>query len=584
MGILLENKLDVFKNIPLDILIGVAFLIAVTMIIILGIMSRGRHIYQEIAKITDLINNIRTTPLFEKIYHISYISEKSNNLQTNFLKWRTIFELTYERTFSKLVNEFFELIDSKSKNVKLSKKTWVKLRNIYSELNQSVYSIQLALIDDINNHLEPERFYRSFYVKMNNLYLHLLTKIDEKIAIGEFTSEAAMVEIKENINEAFQEFYSLLHDGHWDQIKEVSNALENFLSHLINMLDTIPHLNLETKVLITRKMAAIKNRYVTFGDGEGIEERAIRYSELERKVDELRINLNNNIKKVQYLKGRKILHTIYNLIDDYEAFASFEEGVQNKLNIFSSEISEIFSRTILSANMLVTSSSKSVDIKKPKWDHFQLQFLATELSRINDAWSTISSSLDSKYRNKTIDFNKARLQTIKLIDEFIKNSTSVIEFEDKINKTSIDQAKLVDHIVICDSLINQIAVKIVQYHSVPALKSIESKVEHLREEMMKYSNENFKISDVENNGEKIQADLDLIYAEAQGLEMKVETEIFYDFITQELIIYLSRQPEDDDRYEVFISESIAKREQGKYLDVINGTSRVINQIRNKVKG
>jgi hypothetical protein len=177
MNRLLENKLEIFHNIYFDVLLGLAVVVIFSLILLLSLLRIARNINQTNAKVVDLIDDIRTMPLFDKIYHISFIAENNSVLQIPFMRWRTIFEITYEKKFRQIVEKAYDFAQDK-KNMRPRKANLTKILKIYDELGNNVYQVGLTIIDDINNFLEPERIYRDYFmwclikIKRTSVYVH----------------------------------------------------------------------------------------------------------------------------------------------------------------------------------------------------------------------------------------------------------------------------------------------------------------------------------------------------------------------------------------------------------------------------
>jgi hypothetical protein len=159
----------------------------------------------------------------------------------------------------------------------------------------------------------------------------------------------------------------------------------------------------------------------------------------------------------------------------------------------------------------------------------------------------------------------------------------ILKFEDLVNKSVTETSKLIDQLVIAEAIVSQIDVKIAQYHGVKSLKLSQPKVDELHRELQEEirGKINASLTNVEMKG--LEAQLTEIYQKDNELSRSVILEIFNDFVTQELIIYMSRFPDDNEGYERFIASAIEKRSNGKYTEVINDVVAIINQLKAKEK-
>jgi hypothetical protein len=76
---------------------------------------------------------------------------------------------------------------------------------------------------------------------------------------------------------------------------------------------------------------------------------------------------------VQYIKGRTTLNEINRLLAKYESFASYETGIQAKLNNFSDDVTDIIYNATQSSAILLKKAEETVDYKNPQFDFYDLQ-------------------------------------------------------------------------------------------------------------------------------------------------------------------------------------------------------------------
>jgi hypothetical protein len=581
MNRLLENKLEIFHNIYFDVLLGLAVVVIFSLILLLSLLRIARNINQTNAKVIDLIDDIRTMPLFDKIYHISFIAENNSVLQIPFMRWRTIFEITYEKKFRQIVEKAYDFAQDK-KNMRPRKANLTKILKIYDELGNNVYQVGLTIIDDINNFLEPERIYRDYYVKMDHIYLALSSYLDKQIAIDAINIKPNS-DPRKNISGEFSDFYDTLRCGYWNELKEKADNMANLISHLIKLIDTIPQLKLECEKIINSRLSSLKDRYVMFNKNkEDISLRTHKFKELELEVDEKRRVLKRQIENVQYIKGRTTLNEINRLLAKYESFASYETGIQAKLNNFSDDVTDIIYNATQSSAILLKKAEETVDYKNPQFDFYDLQHWNNELSKIEAKWTITRERIEAK-SGKPVAFDKLRDEVINIIEKFNDIMNHILKFEDLVNKSVTETSKLIDQLVIAEAIVSQIDVKIAQYHGVKSLKLSQPKVDELHRELQEEirGKINASLTNAEMKG--LEAQLTEIYQKANELSRSVILEIFNDFVTQELIIYMSRFPDDNEGYERFIASAIEKRSNGKYTEVINDVVAIINQLKAKEK-
>jgi hypothetical protein len=150
--------------------------------------------------------------------------------------------------------------------------------------------------------------------------------------------------------------------------------MANLISHLIKLIDTIPQLKLECEKIINSRLSSLKDRYVMFNKNkEDISLRTHKFKELELEVDEKRRVLKRQIENVQYIKGRTTLNEINRLLAKYESFASYETGIQAKLNNFSDDVTDIIYNATQSSAVLLKKAEETVDYKNPQFDFYDLQ-------------------------------------------------------------------------------------------------------------------------------------------------------------------------------------------------------------------
>lgn len=528
-------------NLPNIVCLSVFFLAFIIVNLVMIFLFIYKKIMQTIAKTLDLVDDIKKSPLKLNLRRISIIFEETGNFESEFMIWRTKFELIYEKELQKTLKAFGELIKDK-KNTRPLLKNFKKFSYICEKvefINKTIHELFIETRDAI----EIE------YIQRDSLAFQreLFTKLKEELIILQFSDidlEKEMLnETLSKIEQLFQNFYICIDDGDYKKSWDCLYKIESALIFLIELLDVIPYILSTITTVIPEMMLELKNKHITFGNNyRKSNKNAENYAKLEASVDALRIKINKNIKRLLYKKAIKNLNKAFNYVEEFRISVEYEDDLKRFFEENAENIRENFelinkaSRAIEKAFKNVNISSKTQSKEKLDFEETRAQFIKTK-----EKSDLIFSKLDvAKNDGRAVDFLEIKDSLLDVMQQALKDIEKLEKSAKDAEKQNTNIDSVYNQVIFMQSILSQCEVKINQYKSIMELNKFTEPINQLYKEIEYLTKENLlKIKTVEEK-DRVNNYINLQLGKAWEIASSINDTIFLDFISQEIIIYLER--------------------------------------------
>ncbi|AKU79403.1 hypothetical protein STURON_00157 [Spiroplasma turonicum] len=496
---------------------------------------------QTIAKAVDLIDDIKKSPLKYRIERVSKIYDKTGNLETEFMVWRTKYEILYEKEFLNIITDFHKKLMEKAstrpsfKNIQSYKEFYNRLINV----NKNIHTIYI----EIMNVLEVEFIQRDALTFQKELFRVLKEEVIMASYTGVDINEKKLSNTLDSIEELFKNFYENLDVGKYKESWESLLKIDQALIFMIELLDSIPYIISTIQNAVPKQLIELKNKYVTFGaKNKKLKFNATKYSNLEETIDKLRIKIKEELLKLQYKKAYKWLNDIFENIESFKEMLEeedtiktfFENKIDNIRNIYLSLSDSIF--TMYKKFMEYEIGSKYQSEEKILFEKTKQNFLYNK----SEAEKIIADVDIAINRGTSLDFPNLKSKLQNVLKETLKDIEDIEKAAKLLNKKSINVDSILNQVIFIKSCLNQCNVKIKQYKSIIELSKFIEPIDELLISISKFSpNIIQKVTSVEQRL-VINSQVDDLLKQATELITNLNDTIFLDFISQEIIIYLER--------------------------------------------
>ncbi|ASP27928.1 septation ring formation regulator [Spiroplasma corruscae] len=562
----------------LSIFLVCLFILLITLIYV----SIYRKQMQTIAKSLDLIKDIKNSPLKYRIERISKIYDETGNFETEFMVWRTKYEILYEKEFLKLFIDFHKLLESK-KTSKVRVSNINLYKNIYNRLIAVNKNVHLIYIE-IMNSLEMEFIQRDALTYQKELFRDLKEEIIMTTFRDLQIDDKKLASTIESIEELFADFYNMLNMGLYKESWEELLKIDQSLIFLIELLDSIPYIISTIQNVIPRQLIDLKNKYVTFGNNKGkLQYNANKFSDLENEVDKLRVTINNEILKLQYKKAYNYLETIFDKINEFKIIIEEEDNIKTFFENRIDNIRQIF----IDVENAVHSLNRKFNViepytKTPSQEKMDFELVRKNFFSTKNKWDLILSDIDIAIsKGSSIDF-------INLKERLLVEMTSLVDIIEGLEKSikiisrkSVNTESLVNQVIFIKSCLSQCKVKIKQYKSIEELEIFSETIEDLFTQVSKYNKAMLTRINSQDERQKVSELIESILKNVTVLITDLNDTIFLDYISQEIMIYLERYVGEFKEIEnvIYSCEDLFKRRNLEQL--IGYALDILLKIKNK---
>ncbi|QEH62214.1 septation ring formation regulator [Spiroplasma chinense] len=509
--------------------------------IILILLTIYRKITQTIASTIDLIDSIKKSPLRDMLKRVAIVYEESGALEKEYAIWRTKYEILYEIELQKVMVKLVTRIKKSSSTSPLisNLKAYKEIYETTSDINQRLHTIFM----EIKTAFEIETVQRDFVTSQKEIFAKLrdeftiLTLNNFEIDENHLNKTLGMIE------NLFEEFYVLIQDGIYKESLDTLDKIQQALKFLIELLDAIPYIVSSISDVIPQKLVDLKNKYIIFSSNiKKINTYAQKFGVLESKIESIRFDLKNQIKKLQYKRAGKLLSKAFELIEDFRTEAEHNDTLKNFFEINGESIRANFASIKQSTRAIEIAFEKVNAFSKPssrEW--YEFETVRAHAIRTQNRADAIFAELDlASQNNKDINLNEIKDKMIQVMNEGIQDVIALAKSAKAVENQSDNKDTMLNNVVFLQSVLNQCDVKINQYKSISELERFIPPINEMYSQLAKFSKEN--LAKVESNEQKelISKDLAILGERIWSLVSGLNDAIFLDYISQEIITYMER--------------------------------------------
>ncbi|AGR42417.1 septation ring formation regulator EzrA [Spiroplasma diminutum] len=563
---------QIFKNPVYIAALCIFFALLITSIIVIILMNIYKKILQTAAKTIDLIDDLKKSPLKYRLNRISLIFEETGNLEKELMIWRTKYEILFEIELKKIFVDFVDLLEDK-KNTRPNIKNLKKFEAIYlnaKNINKNVHDIFIETM----NYLEIEFIQRDSLTFQKELFRILKDEVImttfKDIAIDEVKLKSTI----EQIDGLFEDFYLKLDEGRYKESWDYLLKIDQALVFLIELLDSIPYIISTITTIIPQMMVELKNKHVTFGPVERkLPRNALKYAELEKQVDQLRIKINNELQKLQFKKANRTLKEVFVQIKEFKSTVENEDNLKSFFEVRTPEIRNKFDIIEHSSRLVERDFARVEDITK-QFSKERNDFEAAKVaySKTKRRADLLFSQIDlGTNSGNEINLIEIKTQMLELMEQALKDMSALEKSAKVVESKSTNIDSLVNQVIFIQSILNQLDVKINQYKSVKELERFISPIQEMYVKLQDFSLDKLKKISTQEERAIIANSIERCNQETLVIARDLNDTIFLDYISQEIIVYLERYVGKIEGIEkiIFDCETLFKRRE---LDQLIGYS------------
>ncbi|WP_339022989.1 septation ring formation regulator EzrA [Spiroplasma endosymbiont of Crioceris asparagi] len=525
------------KVIWLTLTIIVVFLVFGYLLFLFGY----KYIIQTYAKTLDLINIIKKNQVKYKLKRIAEINKNTNTLFGELQIWRTNYEHYVELRLKEVYYSFYKFVTSKNwliptpKNIRKIKKINNEIKEIYEKL--------FHMLNEINNVLEVEDIQRDSITSYKEMFEKIKTETNMFIMAHNYVDEAKLFNTLSNIEQLFESFYNELALGKYENSVAILGSIKQALIFMIEMLDSIPRIVSTLKNTVPPRMEKLKKQYMSANSlKRNLSKNAKTFLQLEEKVNMLTNQINENLKNAQFKKAQKNLKIILKSIQSFNDEIVGEDKLKDYVIYNIDGIRKLID-SLFTSSLMIERAFRNVESlsKYPTKEKIEFDRAKAEFTKAKTKLDIIFSNWDVNRKNgleiDIKDFKKRLLLNLEVIinemDNFEKSAK-------KVKNSLTNKEKVNNAIVFIKAIILQSQSLIKQNKTISQLSAFEPKINEFIEELEKYIKDNQDKFENQQYRKDIEKDIEELHNRGWELFASIKDAIFYDFIAQEILVYLEK--------------------------------------------
>ncbi|WP_338969593.1 hypothetical protein [Spiroplasma endosymbiont of Labia minor] len=543
---------DVSKS-PLTLLMlsifCTAFLCGVVCLIILLIY---RLIIKNITISLDILEALQKNPLRSLLLKLAILAQQKSVIEEKIRIWRTKYELLYEKEFLKSALDLTDFLTDRKfrqptiKNLIKSKEVYLKLMNI----SQKVYEIQ----QEIKNEIEIELIMRDTVIDFSRIFIDIRKEVD-LLDINAFNlDKTKLQETLDKMDALFENFYDNLESGDyktaWSNISELSTAI----AFLIQLLDNVPYIINEIQNFIPDKLNKFKNRFVITNKTDKAASNLVKFSALEKKIDEYRTKADSLLRKLQFKKSYRLVREIYQLINIFQQDLENVDKLQKFFNNNEVLIKGYIDENVRTINnferrfKIITPLNK----QQPK-EYYVFQDFKQKFEKSKLEIESIYAEIDTSTIEHKIDYLKLKDRMISALNDLVSSVEGFEITENFIETQKKSGEDLSGDIIFVKSIIMQAQVKVNQYLSVKELNEYEISIQVILKKLDQYSTKYLEqLADSEYN--LVKEEIKNLTQDAWNISNSITDKIFADYMAQEIMNYMERYTKKIPEVEAWVQQ------------------------------
>ena len=454
------------------IILGILFLLVIVIVFLLINNAKKTKIAKQIEDINVRFNAIKTIPLAFKLNKAQAMAKRNKDTAEKIESYYKQYEETQHHIDS--INDMIDEIDDNFNN-----HNYKNLKSLINETEDFISDTEkeVAEIDKfLEQFADKENRQREFSSRLKEKYLDLKMKINENSNMFSIAYEGVVHKL-EKIEDMFSQSEEWLYANDYVKAEEILQNISNEINVLKEACKQLPDLVKQAKGMLPVLLEEIERQYALARQrGEHLN--------IDARVEETKKKLNDVVKDLMNVKidGQKeILDDSKKELDDLLNNIELETKDYNSVKTLSDEVAKSINNVKFLLNYINTAykkDSKRFDMNEAK----DLLDKCTTNMQINQSRQI---ALLGSFDHNELPASKIKSEISDLLKVCEEDEDKLSTFKKKVDKNTNDEQRAKTQLVKLQVVLNEIEVKVEEYHLPAIAASYKEDLKKGREKVSK---------------------------------------------------------------------------------------------------
>lgn len=440
------------------IILGILFLLVIVIVFLLINNAKKTKIAKQIEDINVRFNAIKTIPLAFKLNKAQAMAKRNKDTAEKIESYYKQYEETQHHIDS--INDMIDEIDDNFNN-----HNYKNLKSLINETEDFISDTEkeVAEIDKfLEQFADKENRQREFSSRLKEKYLDLKMKINENSNMFSIAYEGVVHKL-EKIEDMFSQSEEWLYANDYVKAEEILQNISNEINVLKEACKQLPDLVKQAKGMLPVLLEEIERQYA-LARQRGV---YLEHLNIDARVEETKKKLNEVVKDLMNVKidGQKeILDDSKKELDDLLNNIELETKDYNSVKTLSDEVAKSINNVKFLLNYINTAykkDSKRFDMNEAK----DLLDKCTTNMQINQSRQI---ALLGSFDHNELPASKIKSEISDLLKVCEEDEDKLSTFKKKVDKNTNDEQRAKTQLVKLQVVLNEIEVKVEEYH-LPAI-------------------------------------------------------------------------------------------------------------------
>lgn len=436
------------------IILGILFLLAIIIVFLLINNAKKTKIAKQIEDINVRFNAIKTIPLAFKLNKAQAMAKRNKDTAEKIESYYKQYEDTQHHIDS--INDMIDEIDDNFNN-----HNYKNLKSLINETEDFISDTEkeVAEIDKfLEQFADKENRQREFSSRLKEKYLDLKMKINENSNMFSIAYEGVVHKL-EKIEDMFSQSEEWLYANDYVKAEEILQNISNEINDLKEACKQLPDLVKQAKGMLPVLLEEIERQYA-LARQRGV---YLEHLNIDARVEETKKKLNDVVKDLMNVKidgQKKILDDSKKELDDLLNNIEIETKDYNSVKTLSDEVAKSINNVKFLLNYINTAykkDSKRFDMNEAK----DLLDKCTTNMQINQSRQI---ALLGSFDHNELPASKIKSEISDLLKMCEEDEDKLSAFKKKVDKNTNDEQRAKTQLVKLQVVLNEIEVKVEEYH------------------------------------------------------------------------------------------------------------------------
>lgn len=457
------------------IILGILFLLVIIIVFLLINNAKKTKIAKQIEDINVRFNAIKTIPLAFKLNKAQAMAKRNKDTAEKIESYYKQYEDTQHHIDS--INDMIDEIDDNFNN-----HNYKNLKSLINETEDFISDTEkeVAEIDKfLEQFADKENRQREFSSRLKEKYLDLKMKINENSNMFSIAYEGVVHKL-EKIEDMFSQSEEWLYANDYVKAEEILQNISNEINDLKEACKQLPDLVKQAKGMLPVLLEEIERQYA-LARQRGV---YLEHLNIDARVEETKKKLNDVVKDLMNVKidgQKKILDDSKKELDDLLNNIEIETKDYNSVKTLSDEVAKSINNVKFLLNYINTAykkDSKRFDMNEAK----DLLDKCTTNMQINQSRQI---ALLGSFDHNELPASKIKSEISDLLKVCEEDEDKLSTFKKKVDKNTNDEQRAKTQLVKLQVVLNEIEVKVEEYHLPAIAASYKEDLKKGREKVSK---------------------------------------------------------------------------------------------------